>query len=55
MADAGDLKSLDRKVVWVRVPPWLIAPKTPFLTSKAGFFAFKTMPEFTAFESAEVR
>lgn len=22
MVDAADLKSVDRKVVWVRVPPW---------------------------------
>lgn len=28
MANAADLKSVDRKVLWVQVPPW--APKNPW-------------------------
>ena len=35
MADAGDLKSPDRKVVWVRVPP------SVFLVSEGAFSPLK--------------
>jgi hypothetical protein len=34
MADATDLKSVDRKVVWVRIPP-----SAPFLISLVESFA----------------
>jgi hypothetical protein len=39
MADATDLKSVDRKVVWVRLPP-----SAPFLISLFVAFAVRSLP-----------